>query len=125
VKFEQAAPYDMVLFVGLSGWLPKPETVRHLKWVYENIRDDGVLISDCFSAESYALSGRYIGYKANYYTPDIYKAVLDYCRFDGAGASVNSGRDQINHVMLFSPRKLDGLNKIAANATKFFTGVKV
>jgi hypothetical protein len=125
LKFEQAAPYDMVLFVGLSGWLPKPETVRHLKWVYENIRDDGVLISDCFSAESYALSGRYIGYKANYYTPDIYKAVLDYCRFDGTGAPVNSGRDQINHVMLFSPRKLEGLNKIAANATKFFTGVTV
>jgi len=118
-KFEEAAPYDMVLFVGLSGWLPKPETVRHLKWVYENIRDDGVLVSDCFTPELYALSGRYIGYKASYYTPDVYKAVIDYCGFDGASARVESGRDEINHVMLFLPRKPEGLNKTAANATEF------
>jgi SAM-dependent methyltransferase len=118
-KFEEAAPYDMVLFVGLSSWLPKPETVRHLKWVNENIRDDGVLVSDCFTPEFYALSGRYMGYKASYYTPDVYKAVIDYCGFDGASARVESGRDEINHVMLFLPRKPEGLNKTAANATEF------
>jgi len=122
-EFEEAAPYDIVLFVGLSGWLPKPETVRHLKWIYENIRDDGVFVSDCFTPEFYALSGRYVGYKANYYTPDVYKAVIEYCGFDGSSAQVESGRDNINHVILLLPRKPEGLNKTAANATEFFTGV--
>jgi len=123
-KFAEVAPYDMVLFVGLSGWLPKPETVRHLKWVYENIQDDGVLVSDCFTPEFYALSGRYVGYKANYYTPDVYKAVIDYCGFDGASAQIESGRDEINHVMLFLPKQPDGLNRTAASATEIFTGVR-
>jgi len=123
-KFEEAAPYDMVLFVGLSGWLPKLEVVRHLKWVYENITDDGVLVSDCFTPQFYALSGRYVGYKASYYTPSLYKAVMDYCGFDGAGARVESGRDEINHVMLFQPKQPDGLNRTIAEATEFLTGVK-
>ncbi|MBI1924324.1 hypothetical protein HYR99_08750 [Candidatus Poribacteria bacterium] len=104
-KFESAAPYDMALFVGLSAWLPKPQTVRHLRWVSENIRADGVLISDSFTPEAYALSGKYVGYKANYYTPEIYKALMDYCGFDGLNAPVESGRDRINHMMLFYPRK--------------------
>jgi hypothetical protein len=125
VKFEETAPYDMALFVGLSGWLPKLEVVRHLKWVYKNIRDDGVLVSDCFTPEFYALSGRYVGYKASYYTPALYKAVMDYCGFDGASAQVESGRDKINHVMLFQPKKADILNKTAVNATKILAGAKV
>jgi broad-specificity NMP kinase len=104
-EFEKAAPYDIVLFVGLSSWLPKPQTVRHLTWVYENIRPDGVLVTDSFTPEAYALSGRYVGYKANYYTPAVYKALMDYCGFDGLNAHVESGRDKINHVMLFRPRK--------------------
>ena len=123
-KFEEAAPYDMVLFVGLSGWLPKPEVVRHLKWIYENIRGDGVLVSDCFTPEFYALSGRYVGYKASYYTPDVYKAVIDYCGFDGTGAQVESGRDEINHVMLFLPKKPDGLHMTAVNAAEILAGVR-
>jgi len=125
VEFEEAAPYDMVLFVGLSGWLPKPDTVRHLKWVHENIRDDGVFVSDCFTPEFYALSGRYVGYKANYHTPDVYKAVLDYCGFDGTSAQVESSCNEINHVMLSLPRKPDGLNRTVANTTEFFAGVSV
>jgi len=124
VKFEQAAPYDVVLFVGLSGWLPKPEVVRHLQWVYQNIRGDGVVVSDCFTPEFYALSGRYVGYKASYYTPALYKAVMDYCGFDGTGAQVESGRDEINHVMIFSPRKLEGISKVVVNTSAFFAGVK-
>ena len=123
-KFEEAAPYDMILFVGLSGWLPKPETVRHLKWVYENIRGDGVLVSDCFTPEFYALSGRYVGYKASYYTPDVYKAVMDYCGFDGTSAQVEPGCNAINHVMLFLPKKPDGLHRTAANVTKILAGVR-
>jgi SAM-dependent methyltransferase/shikimate kinase len=111
-KYEECAPYDMVLFVGLSGWLPKPKIVRHLKWVYRNIRGDGVLVSDCFTPEFYALSGRYIGYKASYYTPDIYKAMMEYCGFDGGSVQVESGRDKINHVMLIQPRKSGVLNEV-------------
>lgn len=111
-KYEEYAPYDMVLFVGLSGWLPKPKIVRHLDWVYRNIQGDGILVSDCFTPEFYALSGRYIGYKASYYTPDIYKTMMEYCGFDGGSVRIESGRDRINHVMLIQPRKSAVLNKI-------------
>jgi hypothetical protein len=123
-KFEETAPYDIVLFVGLSGWLPKPEVVRHLQWVHQNTRGDGVLVSDCFTPEFYALSGRYVGYKASYYTPALYEAVMDYCGFDGAGARIESGHDEINHVMLFQPKQPVGLNRTAAEVTEFLTGVK-
>lgn len=106
-RLQEAAPFDMVLFVGLSSWLPKPRLTRHLRWVRENIREDGILVTDSFTPEAYALSGKYVGYKANYYPPDVYKVLMDYCGFDGLHASVESGRDAINHVMLFSPRKLE------------------
>jgi energy-coupling factor transporter ATP-binding protein EcfA2 len=102
-RFEQSAPFNLALFVGLSSWLPKPDTLRHLTWLRENM-DQGVLITDCFTPEAYALSGRYIGYKANYYTPEVYRAMLDYCGFDGLHAEVESGRDQINHVLVARPR---------------------
>src|ERR1051326_921426 len=94
---EQTGPFDVALFVGLSSWLPKPQTLRHLAWLSENLKDSGVLITDCFTPEAYALSGRYIGYKANYYTPDVYKAMLNYCGLDTF--DIESGRDQINHVL--------------------------
>ena len=70
-RFETASPYDLMLFVGLSSWLPKPLFIRHLKWVRQHIREDGLFVSDTFTPEAYALSGRYIGYKAHYYTPDV------------------------------------------------------
>jgi hypothetical protein len=109
-RFARAAPYDIALFVGLSSWLPKPQIARHMRWVREHIKDDGVLVTDCFTPDAYALSGRYVGYKAHYYTPDIYRAFMDYCGFDGLSAPVESGRDGINHVMLFAPREpeIDG-----------------
>ncbi len=101
-RLEEAAPFDLALFVGLSSWLPKPQTLRHLSWLRGNLREDGELITDCFTPEAYALSGRYIGYKANYYTPDVYKAMLDFCGFDGLNAEVEAGRDRINHVLVAS-----------------------
>lgn len=104
-RFEAEAPYDLALFVGLSAWLPKAQIIHHLKWVCKNLRETGVLVSDSFTPEAYALSGRYMGYKANYYTPDVYKTLIDYCGFDGLRASVESGFHKINHVMLFSPKK--------------------
>ena len=98
-RLEKTAPFDVALFVGLSSWLPKPQTLRHLAWLRPNLGAGGLLITDCFTPEAYALSGRYIGYKANYYTPDVYKAMLDFCGFDGLNAEVESGRDRINHVL--------------------------
>jgi len=103
-RFEEKAPYDMALFVGLSAWLPKPQTLDHLRWIQKNLREDGLLVTDSFTPEAYALSGRYVGYKANYYEPDIYRVLVDYCGFDGLGADVESGRDGINHVLITSPR---------------------
>jgi len=97
-RLEEAGPFDVALFVGLSSWLPKPQTLRHLAWLSQNLNDSGVLITDCFTPEAYALSGRYIGYKANYYTPDVYKAMLSYCGFDAF--DIESGRDEINHVLV-------------------------
>jgi SAM-dependent methyltransferase len=103
-RFEEKAPYDMVLFVGLSSWLPKPQTLDHLRWIRENLREDGLLVTDSFTPEAYALSGRYAGYKANYYEPEVYRVLVDYCGFDGLDADVESGRDGINHVLIASPR---------------------
>lgn len=97
-NLEENGPFDLALFVGLSAWLPKPQTLRHLEWLNKNLNDDGVLITDCFTPEAYALSGRYIGYKANYYTPDVYKAMLDYAGLDTF--DIESGRDAINHVLV-------------------------
>ena len=103
-RFEEKAPYHMVLFVGLSAWLPKPGVLDHLRWVRGNLHEDGLLITDSFTPEAYALSGRYAGYKANYYEPEVYRALVDYCGFDGMGADVESGRGRINHVLIASPR---------------------
>jgi hypothetical protein len=98
------APYSLALFVGLSSWFPKPETLRHMRWVHEHLRADSVFLTDCFTPEAYSLSGRYVGYKAHYYTPEEYQMLLEYCGFDGLGATVVSGRDRINHVLVAKPR---------------------
>lgn len=103
-RFEEKAPYDVALFVGLSSWLPKPRMLDHLRWVRRNLREDGLLVTDSFTPEAYALSGRYVGYRANYYSPEVYRALVDYCGFDGIGAEAESGRDGINHVVVASPR---------------------
>lgn len=103
-RLGEWAPFDLALFVGLSSWLPKPQTLVHLAWLREKLDDNGRLITDSFTPEAYALSGRYIGYKANYYTPEVYKAMLDYSGFDGLTAHLESGRDGINHVLVAAPR---------------------
>lgn len=107
-RLEESAPFDVALFVGLSSWLPKPPTLVHLAWLRKNLREHGRLVTDCFTPEAYALSGRYIGYKASYYTPEVYKAILDFCGFDGLHAQVASGRDRINHVIVSSVRPKPG-----------------
>ncbi|MGH3090669.1 MAG: hypothetical protein ACRDSJ_25600, partial [Rubrobacteraceae bacterium] len=102
---EKAGPYDLALFVGLSAWLPKPRMLDHLRWLRKNLREDGLLVTDSFTPEAYALSGRYVGYKASYYEPEVYRAVLDHCGFDGLGAEAESGRDGINHVLVARRRR--------------------
>ena len=93
-------PYNLALFVGLSSWLPKPDTAAHLAWLRGLMTPDAALVTDCFTAEAYALSGRYAGYKAHYYTPEIYKVLLDFCGYNGMAAKTESGRDAINHVLV-------------------------
>lgn len=98
-------PFDLALFVGLSSWLPKPGLVGHARWLAANLRHHGALVTDAFTAGAYALSGRYVGYKAHYYRPSVYAALMDYAGFTGLGAFVESGRDGLNHVMVFRPRE--------------------
>jgi hypothetical protein len=96
---ERFGPFDLGLFVGLSSWLPKLPMLEHLRWLRANLASDGVLVTDCFTPAAYAVGGAAMGYRANYYPPDVMRAVLDYCGFDGLGATVESGRDGINHVL--------------------------
>jgi len=96
---ERFGPFDLGLFVGLSSWLPKLPMLDHLRWLRANLASDGVLVTDCFTPAAYAVGGAAMGYRANYYPPDVMRAVLDYCGFDGLGATVESGRDGINHVL--------------------------
>lgn len=97
-------PYDVVVFVGLSAWIPKTHLTRHLRWVRGLLRPGGVLFTDCFTPEAYALSGRYVGYKANYYAPRDFTHLLAYCGFDPAEMAWASGRDKINHVCVARTR---------------------
>ena len=97
-------PFDLALFVGLSSWFPKPATLNHLRWLRKNLKSTGKLVTDCFTPEGYSLSGRYVGYKAHYYSPRRYCVLLDTAGFDRLNASVKSGRDNINHVVLASPK---------------------
>jgi len=102
-ELSRGGPYDLALFVGLSSWLPRPLALGHLRWLAANLRPDGALVTDCFSAAAYAEGGSYIGYRAHYYSPELYRSLLDYAGFDGAGTSVESGRDRINHVLVTKP----------------------
>jgi SAM-dependent methyltransferase len=99
-EFERSGPYDVALFVGLSSWLPKPRTLSHLRWLREQLRPDGVLVSDCFGPAAYSYGGRYVGYRAQYYTPELYRALLEYAGYQTDAATVEGGRNGINHVVV-------------------------
>ena len=105
-EFSRSGPYDLALFVGLSSWLPRAQAIGHLRWLAANLRPDGLLVSDCFTAAAYSLGGRYIGYRAHYYTPRLYASLLDYCGFDAGSTTIQSGRDAINHVLVTRPAAL-------------------
>ncbi|HEX6350536.1 MAG TPA: hypothetical protein VF160_14235 [Candidatus Dormibacteraeota bacterium] len=97
-------PYQVALFVGLSSWLPKPQTVAHLSWLRGQLAPGAVLVTDCFSADTYAEGGRHAGYRAGYYSPVAYQALLEWCGYAGLEAAPESGRDRINHVFVTRAR---------------------
>ena len=98
-------PFDIALFVGLSSWFPKPATLCHLRWLRENLQPEGQLVTDCFTPAGYSLSGRYVGYKAHYYSPQRYRMLLETAGFDGLNATEKGGRDAINHIFIFRPHQ--------------------
>lgn len=100
----RSGEFDVALFVGLSSWLPKPATLAHLSWLRDRVRDDGVLVTDSFTAGPFAVSGRMVGYRAHYYEPDVYRGLLSVCGFEAACADVATGRDGLNHVVVGRPR---------------------
>ena len=102
-EFSRSGPYDLALFVGLSSWLPRAQAISHLRWLAANLRPDGLLVTDCFMAAAYSLGGRYIGYRAHYYSPALYACLLDYCGFDPRSTVIASGPDGINHVLVTGP----------------------
>ncbi len=99
-----AAPFDLALFVGLSGWIDKPSLLAHLAWLRGALRPSGVLVTDCFVAASYARSGWMAGFRTSYYAPATYAALLDACGFATARAETATGRDRLNHVLVARPR---------------------
>jgi hypothetical protein len=103
-KLRKEGPFNMALFVGLSGWLPKPAMIRHLKWLGTVVKKDGVFVTDSFTPHAYSYSGRYVGYKGSYYQPTVFKALVDYAGFDGLRAKLIDGDNGINHVVLARPR---------------------
>ncbi len=99
--FKQAGPYDMIFFVGLSSWISKMHLINHLKLIRRSLlAPDGVLFIDCFNPKAYALSGKYIGYQANYYNQQEFSHILDYCGFDPANMIWLSESEGINHVCI-------------------------
>lgn len=109
-----AAPFDLALFVGLSSWIDKPSLLAHLAWLHGALRPSGVLVTDCFGAASYARSGWMAGYRASYYDPRVYAALLDACGFDGRSIETAAGRDRLNHVLVARPRALRSVIPSAA-----------
>jgi hypothetical protein len=100
-QFKKRGPYDLVLFIGLSCWLPKLHLANYLKFIrYELLAPGGILFTDCFTPGSFALSGHHLGYKANYYDPAEFTGLLAYCGFDPASLIWKSGLAGINHVCL-------------------------
>ena len=97
--FKRSGPYDVVVFVGLSCWISKPHLVNHLKLIHRHLlAPGGVLFTDCFTPQAFALSGKYVGYKANYYSPREFTSILAYCGFEPADITWESSPEGINHV---------------------------
>lgn len=93
----------VAVVVGISSWLPKPAMLSTLRWVREALDPRGVLVTDCFRADAYALSGQCLGYRASYYTPRTYAGVLALAGFSPHPKTVGAGRAGVNHVLTTFP----------------------
>ncbi|MEW5852723.1 MAG: hypothetical protein AB2A00_28315 [Myxococcota bacterium] len=100
LRAQAGGRFDLAVFVGLSSWIPKPDCLRHLRWLRESLVEDGTLVTDCFTPAPYALSGSHMGYRASYYAPQQYADLVAFSGFDGARMTLASGRDGINHVLV-------------------------
>jgi hypothetical protein len=93
------APYDIVVFVGLSTWMPRPYLVSHLRLIREGLlAPGGVMFADCFTPGGFALAGKYLGYKANYYQPREFTSILAYCGFAPGDIAWEHSPEGISHV---------------------------
>lgn len=100
-QFKQLGPYDVVVFIGLSSWVSKAQLVNHLKLIRSHLlAPDGTLFTDCFTPQISALTGKYVGYKANYYDPTEFTSLLAYSGFDPANITWENGPDGIDHVCI-------------------------
>ena len=98
-QLQCTAPYDIVVFVGLSTWMSRPHLVSHLRLIREDLlASGGVLFADCFTPGGFALTGKYLGYKANYYQPREFTSILAYSGFAPGDVTWESGPEAINHV---------------------------
>jgi hypothetical protein len=97
-------PFDIVLFVGLSSWLPKGALAVHLSLLHRLLKSRGQLISDAFAADRYALSGEAAGYRAHYHDVWTWRALLNMSGFSGEKARIQSGRNGINTVFACEKR---------------------
>ncbi|MEZ4439232.1 MAG: hypothetical protein R3B72_09090 [Polyangiaceae bacterium] len=72
-----AGPFDVVVFVGLSSWLPKRALLTHLRLCRRLLASSrGALITDAFGPAPYATSGRVGGFSASYYDPPAFESLL-------------------------------------------------
>jgi hypothetical protein len=124
---DLSGPYDIVVFVGLSSWLPKPDMVQHFQRLRGLVKEDGVLVTDTFTAGAYALSGYYAGYRAHYYEPSVYASLLDVSGFKASPDAFESGRDGLNYVTICSPRfrEVDLNRSIGVPGEEIGDGVEV
>jgi hypothetical protein len=100
-RLKLAGPYDLILFIGLSNWISKTHLLEHLKLVRAHLlAPGGVLLTDCFTPQVSSLSGKYLGYKANYYRPSEFNNLLTYSGFDLSGITWETGPNGIDHVCL-------------------------
>jgi len=122
-RFQRSGPFDVVLFVGLSYWIPKTHLMRFLRLVRDRLlASGGVLFSDCFTQDAYALSGKQMGYKNNFYSPQDYASLLAYCGFESDDIHWKSGPERINHVFVArvpcSPRRQSALRVTTKHASQ-------
>jgi hypothetical protein len=96
---KRSGPYDMIFFVGLSTWIAKTHLLSYLKLIRRSLlAPGGILFVDCFTPQAFALTGHYVGYKANYYSPREFTHILAYCGFEPDDMAWTSEPQGITHV---------------------------